>query len=137
ALVNGGDTMLQTTFSADGALTKGVDGGRQIDQTSPMPGPTVLVLPNIFFGAYEALTRRLSTATPGQEFPAFVGAGALGSLQLTAAGTDRMQVGTRTFNVRHYVLTFANPRGVLGLDVYGDDNGSLLRVSIPSRSIDV
>jgi pimeloyl-ACP methyl ester carboxylesterase len=136
AFVNGGDTMLQTTFTATTALTKGVDGGRQIDQTSPIPGP-VLVLPNVFFGSYEALTRRLSSASSGQQFAAFLGAGTLGQLQLTGATTERMQIGTASFTVRRYALTFGGPQGAMAINVFADENGSLLRVNIPARSIDV
>src|SRR5687767_5799628 len=84
ASVNGGDTQLETTFSGETAVTQGIDAGQKISQTNTIPAQ-VLVLPNVFFGTYEALSRRLMTATPGQEFPAFLGAGAPGTLRLTSA----------------------------------------------------
>ena len=136
ATVNGGDTVLQTTFNGQDAVTQGVDGGRKIAQTNAVPAQ-ILILPNVFFGSFEALSRRLVSASPGQEFPAFLGAGTLGALRLTTAGTERMQVGTSTFNVRRYALSFTNPRGTSVLDLYADDNGSLLRVSIPAQGLDV
>ena len=136
ATVNGGDTVLKTTFNGQDAVTEGVDGGRKIAQTNAVPAQ-ILILPNVFFGSFEALSRRLASASPGQEFPAFLGAGTLGALRLTTAGTERMQVGTSTFNVRRYALSFTNPRGTSVLDLYADDNGSLLRVSIPAQGLDV
>ena len=136
ATVNGGDTVLQTIFSGQNAVTTGVDGGQRIAQTNVVPSQ-VLILPNVFFGSYEALTRQLGGAVAGQEFPAFLGAGSQGALRLTSAGTERMQIGTSTFDVRRYVLSFANSRGTSVLNLYADENGSLLRVNIPAQGIDV
>ena len=136
ASVNGGETQLQTTFTGQTAVTKGVDGGRTVAQTNDIP-PQVLILPNVFFGTYEALTRRLLAATPGQEFPAFLGAGALGSLRLTSVSTERVQVGTSVFNARRYAMTFTNPRGTTAVNLFADENGTLLRVNLPAQSIDV
>lgn len=136
ATVNGGDTVLQTTFSGQTAVTQGVDGGVRIAQTNVIPAQ-VLILPNVFFGSYEALTRRLAGAVPDREFPAFLGAGAQGVLRLTSAGTERMQIGTSTFNVRRYALSFTNPRGTSVLNLYADEHGSLLRVNIPAQGLDV
>ena len=136
ATVNGGDTVLQTIFEGETAVTKGIDGGERIAETDVVPAQ-LLVLPNIFFGAYEALTRQLAGAGVGQEFPAFLSTGTLGALRLTSAGTERMQIGTSTFEVRLYVLSFTNPRGSSVVNLYADKNDSLLRVNIPSQSVDV
>ena len=136
ATVNGGDTQLQTTFNGQTAVTQGIDGGQKISQTNTVP-PQVLVLPNVFFGTFEALTRRLMSAVPGQEYPAFLGAGALGALRLSSASTERVQVGTSVFNARRYAMTFTNPRGTMALNLYADENGTLLRVNLPAQTIDV
>jgi pimeloyl-ACP methyl ester carboxylesterase len=136
AVVNGGDTVLQTTFAGATAVTKGVDGGEQIAQTDTVP-PQVLVLPNVFFGSYEALARRLMTATGAQEFTAFIGGGRQATLRLAGAGTERMQIGTSTFTIRRYALSFAGPRGVSIINIYADENGTLLRVTIPAQAVDV
>lgn len=136
ATVNGGETVLQTTFSGLTAVTQGVDGGQRIALTHAVPAQ-MLILPNVFFGSYEALARRLATAVPGQEFPAFLGGDTQGTLRLTSMGTERMQVGTSTFNVRRYALSLTNPRGTGVLNLYADENASLLRVNIPAQGLDV
>jgi pimeloyl-ACP methyl ester carboxylesterase len=137
ATVNGGDTQLKTTFDGQMAVTEGVDAGQKISQTNFLPASRVLVLPNVFFGTFEALARRLMGAAPGQEFPAFLGAGAIGTLRLTSASTERMQVRTSVFNARRYAMTFTNPRGATALNLYADENGTLLRVNLPGPMIDV
>jgi pimeloyl-ACP methyl ester carboxylesterase len=137
ATVNGGNTQLQTTFDGQMAVTQGVDRGQKISQTNFLPASRVLVLPNVFFGTFEALARRLVSAAPGQEFPAFLGAGALGTLRLVSASTERVQVRTSIFNARRYAMTFTNQRGMTPLNLYADESGTLLRVNLPGPMIDV
>jgi len=136
ATVNGGDTLLYTSFTGNTAVTKGVDAGQKVAHTDMVP-PQAMVLPNVFFGAYEALTRRLAAAAPGEELPVFVGFGAQGSMRLLTTAAELVQIGTSTINVRRYALAYASPRGATMVHVYADDVGSLLRVSIPAQRVDL
>ncbi len=136
ATVNGGDTLLYTSFTGDMAVTKGVDAGQKVAHTEMVP-PRAVVLPNVFFGAYEALTRRLAAAAPGQDLPVFTGFGAQGSMRLLTTGAELVQLGTSTVNVRRYALALTSPRGAAIVHVYADDTGSLLRVSIPAQRVDI
>jgi pimeloyl-ACP methyl ester carboxylesterase len=137
ATVNGGDTLLYTSFTDDTAVTKGVDAGDQVAHTEKVP-PQAMVLPNVFFGAYEGLTRRLAAgAAPNQELPVFVGFGAQGSMRLLSAVAETVQLGTATLNVRRYALAYTMPRGAAIVHVYADAAGALLRVSIPAQRVDL
>jgi pimeloyl-ACP methyl ester carboxylesterase len=136
ATVDGGDTVLRTTFDGETAVTRGIDGGERVEQTNATPAQ-VLILPNVFFGAWEALTRQLDGAVVGQDFPAFLGRGLQGSLELTSVSNERIQIGASTFSVRGYTLSFTNQQGSNVVNVFADENGSLLRVNIPSRGLDV
>jgi pimeloyl-ACP methyl ester carboxylesterase len=135
ATVNGGSTAMYTSFDGETAVTKGVDGGERIEQTDVVPMGSV-VLPNVFFGAYGALTRQLDSAVTGQEFPVFLGTGTLGALRLTDSGTERMQIGTSALGVRRYSLSYTTPGGTSVVNIYADEDGSLLRVNIPDMSFD-
>lgn len=137
ATVNGGDTLLYTSFTDDTAITKGVDAGEKVAHTEKVP-PQAMVLPNVFFGAYEGLTRRLAAGlAPNQELPVFVGFGAQGSMRLLSAAAETVQLGTTTLNVRRYALAYTMPRGAAIVHVYADAAGSLLRVSIPAQRVDL
>jgi pimeloyl-ACP methyl ester carboxylesterase len=136
ASVNGGDATLFAEFTGGTAITKGVDGGQRVEQTDKVQ-PRTLVLPNVFFGSYEALTRRLAATSTEKEFPVFVGPGQLGTIRVTGASVEQMQVGTDTFNIRRYELSLTVPRGAVVVHVYTDDLGTLLRVSIPAQRVDV
>ncbi|OFW35456.1 MAG: hypothetical protein A3F70_16295 [Acidobacteria bacterium RIFCSPLOWO2_12_FULL_67_14] len=135
AVVNSGDTDLSTSFSGETAVTKGIDRGQPVEHMDTVPADSV-ILPGIFFGSYEALTRRLSQVPLQQEFPVFIGAGVQAILRLTSSTAERVQIGTSVFNVRRYGLAVTGPRGVVTVNVYADENGSLLRVSIPSQRVD-
>jgi hypothetical protein len=138
ATVNGGPASLQTVFESGTAVTSGTDGGQRIDRTDMISSPSqTVVLPNVFFGSYEALTRRLATSPVGEEFAGFVRAGNLVALRLTSAAAERVQISTSAFNVRRYTLTLADTRGATTVNLYADENGSLLRVSMPAIGLDV
>ena len=136
ASVNGTNTTLYTAFSGAEASTKGVDGGQGITQTDAI-APQTVILPNVFFASYEGLTRRLTSAEPGQEFPAFVGPGQQGTVRLINSDSERVQVGTSAFTVRRYGLALNLPRGVISLSVYADESGALVRVSMPGQGVEV
>jgi pimeloyl-ACP methyl ester carboxylesterase len=136
ATVNGGDTQLQTVFTGTSAVTKGVDGGQRIERTDMVPAASVVV-PNVFFGSYEALTRRLATTMLGQEFAIFIRAGAMAALKLESAAGERVQISTLTFNTRRYTLTLSDAKGSTTVNLYADDKGSLLRVNVPAIGLDV
>lgn len=136
ASVNGGDTLLYTSFAGTTAVTKGLDAGQKVAHTEMVPAQAI-VLPNVFFGAYEALTRRLTSSTPGQDLPVFVGFGAQGMMRLLQSAAELVQIGTSTLNVRRYALAYTAPRGATMVHVYADEAGSLLRVTIPAQRVDI
>ena len=136
ASVNGNTTTLYTTFAGGTATTKGVDAGEQVARTDTV-APQTLILPNIFFASYEALTRRLVKASPGDEFPAFISAGTVGNVRLINSDSERVQIGTAALTVRRYGLALNSPRGVVPMSVYADDSGALVRLSIPGQNVEV
>ncbi|NOT26103.1 MAG: alpha/beta fold hydrolase [Acidobacteria bacterium] len=138
ATVNGGPAGLQTMFEGNTAVTRGSDGGQRVDTTDKIASPSqTIVLPNVFFGSYEALTRRLATSPVGEEFSGFVRAGNQVALRLSAASAERVQISTATFNVRRYTLTMSDAKGATTINLYADEKGALLRVSIPGIGLDV
>lgn len=136
ASVNGSNTALYTTFSGTTASTTGVDGGQPVAQSDTVT-PQVVILPNVFFASYEVLARRLASAPPGQELPAFFGPGTQGTVRLINSDSERVQVGTSSFTVHRYGLALNAPRGVIPVSVYADETGALVRVSIPGQGVEV
>ena len=137
ASINGGETTLRTSFLDQTALSEGVIGGQKISHTD-FVSKQFFVLPDIFFGSYEAIARRLTRAEPTVEHRAYLAPRAAElSFQVSSITNERMQTGTSVFNVRRYVLLFSNATGVLVVNLYADERGTLLRVNVPARAIDI
>jgi pimeloyl-ACP methyl ester carboxylesterase len=137
ARIGGMDVTLNTTFENGTAVSKGMQGNTPIAATD-MVSPQSVMLPNVFFGAHAVLARRLAGIAPGTEFRAFVGpgSGAQMTFRLRTETTEQMQFGTSTFDVHHYELVFDNNGSPLPMHLYADNIGALVRLSVPSQSID-
>jgi pimeloyl-ACP methyl ester carboxylesterase len=136
--VNGGENTLKTSFLDETALSEGTLGGRALRHTDVV-GRSAFVLPNGFFGSYEAIARRLTAADIGSEHRAFI-APQLPQLsfRVSSVTTERMQTGTQTFNVRRYVLIFTSPGGLATVNLYADqDRSTLLRLNVPAQALDI
>lgn len=134
--VGGGPLSLRTAFSNGNAVTEGMQGGRPVAVTHPV-SPQAVVLPNIFFGAYVALARRLADATPSTTFRVYIAPVAETAITLDSSSSERMQVGTTTLDVRRYNLTLDNAGRPLAVTVTVAEDGTLLRLNVPSQSLNV
>ena len=136
AQLNGADVELETTFENGVATTKGKEGGQAIAR-SDMVSPDTIALPNLMFGVYEAIGRRLTTAKPGAELRAYVVPQTEITIRYTSMTTQRMQAGSSTFEVRRYELVFVQPRGDLAVTLGVDERGGLVSVNLPAQALDV
>jgi pimeloyl-ACP methyl ester carboxylesterase len=138
ARVGGLDIKLTTTFADGVAASNGMQGPNEIVTTDAADGHTIM-LPSLFFGAHAVLARRLAGVAPGTEFHAFVGPGptAQVAFRLRAETTETMQTGTQTFNVHHYDLVFDNAGTPVAMNVYADDIGDLVRLTVPAQALEV
>ena len=136
--ITGVEVSLQTTFANGTAVSKGMQGTNPIAATD-MISPQAMMLPNVFFGSYAVLARRLAGTAPGTEFRAFVGPGpgAEVAFRLRGEATEQMQFGTSTFDVHHYELVFDNAGSPLAVHLYADNVGALVRVGVPAQFLDV
>ena len=136
ATVKGQPYSLQTTFGGRSATSEVRQGSERTTQTAAVSAETV-ALPNDFFAAYEALTRRLAGLAAGAELPVFVAP--LGEIvaRLNSFSDDQIQTAVNVIDVRRYQVTFLNPGLPLETEIWADADHRLLRVSIPAASLDV
>ena len=71
AELNGADVSLETTFENGVATTTGHEGNTTISESHPV-SPQTIVLPNLLFGVYEAVGRRLVNAPADVELRAYI-----------------------------------------------------------------
>ncbi len=136
ASLNGQDINLETTFENGVATTKGTDGATAIAESHPV-SPQTIVLPNLLFGVYEAVGRRLVSAPAGTELLAYIVPQVEIPIRVSNVTTQRMQTGATTFEVRRYQLVFAHPKGDLAVTLAVDERGGLVSVNLPAQSLDV
>ena len=105
----------------------------KVDKVSPQ----TLVLPNGFFGFHEAVARRLATVTPPAELRAYIAPQLEIALRVRSVVNERVQTGSVTFGVRRYELAFANPGGDVAFQLTADEQGRLIRVTIPAQALDI
>ena len=99
--------------------------------------PESIVLPNYIYSAYEALAFRLGGAEPGSTLPIFVAPNGVITARVDRVDTQRIDTADRTIVATTYRLTFENPDQPLGAEVWVDDAGRLLRLSVPTASLEV
>jgi pimeloyl-ACP methyl ester carboxylesterase len=136
AVRRGQPMILRTTFAGGNAtseLTQGAEQTRKVDAVSADP----IVLPNMFFCAYEALAGRLQKAAVPGELRSYVAPQAEISLRLTASSSERIRIGDRLMAARRYSLEFVNPSGPVRAELWTDEDSRLLRFSVPDQGLDV
>ena len=137
-IVRGQDIMLKTTFDAGKATNiLAVQGAPQtkVDAVSAEP----VVLPNMFLGSYAGLARRLQGKTAGAELRAYIAPQAEITVRVTSVAPERIETPRGVINSTRYALTFNNPppTGDLAVNVWVDEDGALLRMNIPSQTIEM
>jgi pimeloyl-ACP methyl ester carboxylesterase len=120
--------------SASNDITTGATGSGQVHTIDE----AALLLPNLVFAPYEALSARLRDAQPGAKLPAYIAP--LGSAAITVGAPTEEQIQTvsRIIKVRRTPITLEVPTGPpVDGEIWGDESGRLLRVSIPAQSLEV
>jgi pimeloyl-ACP methyl ester carboxylesterase len=136
AVVNLREQVIKIAFAGGEATVTGSVEGKPIEKTDRV-SPQALVLPNGIFGFYEALARRLQTLTPPAELRAYIAPVAEITIKAKSVVSERVQTGTRVFDVRRYTLAFSSPQGDLDVQLTADALGRLIRVTIPAQALDV
>lgn len=136
ATFRGGETTLRTTFSDGQARSEGTQGGQAVTKVDKVSSRTV-VLPNFFFGAHEALARRLATVEQGAELRAYIAPQIEIPVRVKAVVSEKIQVASDVFAVRRYDLGFDQPGGELTVQLTADEQGHLIRLTVPAQSLDV
>lgn len=128
--------VLNTTFGNGTAASDVVQAGQQIKLNHPVSADTI-VLPNNFYGAYEALAQRLHTADVGAVLPIYVAPQAEIRATVTKVTPRRMETPAAKYDLRQFDVSFQNPGGALAVEVWVDARGRLARMAIPAASLSV
>jgi alpha-beta hydrolase superfamily lysophospholipase len=95
-----------------------------------------VLLPNLFFSAFEAVSAKLRTAAAGATIPVYVVAQATVAILVGESTNEQIQTAKRLIQTRHTHFTIQQSMP-LEVDTWADENGRLLRLSIPAQSLEV
>ncbi len=137
-VVRGQDVTLKTTFDGSKANNViSVQGAPQAKADAVSADPVVLA--NSFLGSYAALAMRLQGLKPGAELKAYVAPQLEITVKLVSVAPQRIDTPRAAINANLFSLVFANPppSGDLPVSLWADANGNLLRLSIPSQTLEM
>ena len=137
-IVRGQDVSLKTTFANGRASNAIAIQGKVQPKEDPVAVDTV-VLPNAFLGSYAALARRLQGKTAGAELRGYIAPQAEVPIRVVVVVPERIETPKQVINVTRYGLILGNPppAGDLAMNLWADANGDLIRLQIPSQSIEL
>ncbi|MBA2303315.1 MAG: alpha/beta fold hydrolase [Acidobacteria bacterium] len=136
ATLGGKRLTLATSFGMTTAINEITQGGTTNAKTDQISARAI-VLPNNFFGAYEAMAARLASATPGTELPVYVAPQAEIKVVVRVVSQEDVKSPAGTIALRKFEMVFQNPDGPLTASVTTDAKNRLARVDIPAAGLSV
>ena len=98
---------------------------------------SAVLLPLPFIAPYEALAARLRTADAGATLSMYQPRGGSFLAEVGASSSEQIQTTAATIRARRTRLLFrTSATQTLALEVWGDERGRLLRVSMPAQSLE-
>ena len=126
----------QTVVSGSTANTTTTQGGKTAERSDPVPADAVL-LPNPFFGPYEALAQRLRIARTGDVLQAYQMGASSFQIEVGASSDETIQTASEIVRARRTAVKMLVPGTSLDVEVWADQAGHLLRVSVPAQNLEV
>ncbi len=126
---------VRTTFKGTIASSDIAQNGQVQRRTNNVAADTI-VLPNLIFGAYEALAARLASAQPGSQLQAFIAPQDVVAVVVNKVTDETIQVPGRTIAARRWMLHVGSDASKIDMEVW-TDGGRLLRIDIPGQMLSV
>lgn len=126
---------VHTTFNGTVASSDITQEGQLQRRTSSVATDTV-VLPNLIFGAYEALAARLATEKVGSQLQVFIAPQDALAATIQRVTDETIKVPGRVIPARRWTLHLGGGSTKLEMDVW-TEGSRLLRVDIPTQMLTV
>lgn len=126
---------VHTTFKGTIASSDISQNG-QVQRRSNNVALDTIVLPNLIFGAYEALAARLAASQPGAVLQAFIAPQDVVGVTVNRITEEAIQLPGRKIAARRYMLHVGSEASKIDMEVW-TENGRLLRIDIPGQMLSV
>src|SRR5437773_2402723 len=135
--VRGQTQTVHTVVDGTTARSDIVVAGETKQKIDTIADDTLLVLPNTFFGPYEALAVRLRTAPPGSTIKVFGVPQVYFSILVGDSTPEQFQTASRLVSTHRTHITLDLPGAKIDGEIWSDEGGRLVRLSLPGQSLDV
>jgi pimeloyl-ACP methyl ester carboxylesterase len=129
--------LIVRTALAGGSARSDITQGGQITQKTDKVAADTVVLPNMFFGAYEALALRMQTVKLPADLRAYIAPQIEIALQVLGVADERIRTSDRTIAAKRYTIVFGNQDGPVPGEIWVDEDGRLLRFRMPTQALEV
>jgi hypothetical protein len=111
--------------------------GQPVEKTDAIDPAAVLVLPNTFFGPFEAVAAKLRTASVGSDIPVYGVPAVAFSIRVGESSSQQIQTTSRMIAAKRTALKLMLPTAAFDADLWTDENGRMIRLSIPAQQLEV
>ena len=125
---------LGTSFGLTTAVSDLMQAGQRGSVTHTV-SPRAVVLPNYFFGAYEALAARLASLDAGSRVPVFIAPDGEVNATVDRVTPKRIVNTTGATDLRQFDVTIGRPGNPSIVKVSIDDRSRLARLDFPADSV--
>jgi pimeloyl-ACP methyl ester carboxylesterase len=137
ATVRGQAQTIHTVIEGTTAKSDVATAGQPTQKTDTIDPGALLLLPNSFFGPFEALAARLKTAAAGTEIPAYLVPQTSIGIAVGESNAEQIQTSGRLVSARRTHIALVLPGGRLDAELWTDDAGRMIRFSVPLQSLEV
>ena len=135
ATLRGQSVNSHTTITGNIAQSVVTQAGQTAERSSPVAADTLL-LPSPLWGPFEALARRLRTAPAGSSLPAFALQSPM-QIEVGASAEETFSTTSRTIQARRTSVRIVTTGPPIDAQIWADQDGHLLRISIPGQALEV
>jgi pimeloyl-ACP methyl ester carboxylesterase len=117
--------------------TSDITAGTETTKKTDTINPSSLLLPNALYSPYEALAAQLRTAPSGSTLPAYLVPVGSTEIRVGDSTTEQIQTTARRITAKRTRVTLNLANAPTEVNIWADENGRLLRLTVPSQGLDV
>lgn len=135
----GRSVSLKTTFANGEATIEMITAGSPTSFATAKVTPDAIVLPNAFLGSYVALARRVAGQKVGTVWTGYIAPQGEVSIKLDGVFAEKIDTPQRSIAATRHALTVTSPppSGVVQMSLWTDASGAMLRMSVPSQTLEL
>ncbi len=136
-IVRGTAQQVHTIIDGNQAKSNITIGGQPTQRADTIDPNAILILPNTFFGTFEAIAARLKLAAEGSDIPVYGVPSVSFGVRVGSSSTQQIQTTARVIRATRTQLTLAFPGAALPADIWTDEAGRMIRFSVPAQGLEV